>query len=591
MRTIAHVTHEAVHKVGGIGAVLEGLLTSEPYMAAEQRTILIGPYFAGEESAKGRLGPDGEVLYSSMDHLPPHPMSDALDRVRREFHVQIVYGHRRFINPHTGVCASPEILLIDVSRMDLGKVNQFKARLWEWFRIDSSRYESSWEYDLYVKLAPAAVAALHALGTVGNDDECVVISHEFMGLPTAFAAMMDRSKAFRTIFHAHEVSTMRRIVEGHPGHDLTFYNVLGSAIENERYVSDVFGPQDGYYRHALVDRSRHCDRIFAVGHEVVKELRFMGAEFAKVNIDTIYNGIPSEQVSVARKQASRERMRTYAETLLGDRPDFIFTHVTRTAPSKGLWRDLRVLEQMEPMFRSAGKSAVMFFLSTEVPPRQPQDIRHIEQWWQWPVAHREGDPDMSGGEALFYQGVQVFNARSRNIKAIFVNQFGWSQLVCGERMPADMEFLDIRRGTDVEFGQSIYEPFGIAQLEPLTFGGICVPSSVCGCVGFLEDATGGEITPNVLVADYCDFGGQQRDEQGWLALSRSERDEHEKQVARQIAQELMRRLPKDTAAMERLMVSGYELATKMSWDVVARNYVLPAIKTICRPETLKIHVA
>ena len=39
-------------------------------------------------------------------------------------------------------------------------------------------------------------------------------------------------------------------------------------------------------------------------------------------------------------------------------------------------------------------------------------------------------------------------------------------------MPADMEFLDIRRGSDLEFGQSIYEPFGIAQVEPLTYGAI-----------------------------------------------------------------------------------------------------------------------
>ena len=94
MRTIAHVTHEAVHKVGGIGAVLEGLLTSTPYQAAEQRTILIGPLFVTEDGVKGRLGSDGEVLYSSIDHLPPHPVGEALDRVRREFHVQMVYGHR-----------------------------------------------------------------------------------------------------------------------------------------------------------------------------------------------------------------------------------------------------------------------------------------------------------------------------------------------------------------------------------------------------------------------------------------------------------------------------------------------------------------
>ncbi|MGZ3605420.1 MAG: hypothetical protein ACXU9P_10770, partial [Thermodesulfobacteriota bacterium] len=32
--------------------------------------------------------------------------------------------------------------------------------------------------------------------------------------------------------------------------------------------------------------------------------------------------------------------------------------------------------------------------------------------------HRERDPDLSGGEALFYQGVQEFNARSRMIKVV-----------------------------------------------------------------------------------------------------------------------------------------------------------------------------
>ena len=72
-------------------------------------------------------------------------------------------------------------------------------------------------------------------------------------------------------------------------------------------------------------------------------------------------------------------------------------------------------------------------------------------------------------------------------------------------MPADMEFMDIRKGSDVEFGQSIYEPFGIAQVEPISFGGICVFSNVCGCAGFVEKAAGGQPTPNVIVADYTEL--------------------------------------------------------------------------------------
>src|SRR5205085_1225594 len=133
------------------------------------------------------------------------------------------------------------------------------------------------------------------------------------------------------------------------------------------------------------------------------------------------------------------------------------------------------------------------------------EIRKMEQWHKWPVAHREGLPDLSGGEAAYYQGVQEFNACSRNIKVVFVNQFGWEQKLCGLRMPADMEFMDIRKGSDVEFGQSIYEPFGIAQVEPISFGGICVFSECCGCAGFVNLAAGGKPNPNFIVADYTEL--------------------------------------------------------------------------------------
>ena len=215
----------------------------------------------------------------------------------------------------------------------------------------------------------------------------------------------------------------------------------------------------------------------------------------------------------------------------------------------------------------------------------------MERWWRWPVAHREGDPDLSGGEAVYYQGVQEFNARSRQIKVVFVNQFGWGRAVCGNRMPPDMTIMDIRRGSDVEFGQSIYEPFGISQLEPLTFGGICIPSSICGCVGFVQSVIGAEPTPNVYVADYCDLGDRQRDEKGWLALTREERDRHEIRVAERIARELMPRLPTDEAGMDALLASGYELARRMSWDVVARDFLLPGLDAACGPKKPMIRIA
>lgn len=579
MRTIAHVTHEAIQKVGGIGAVLDGLLTSEPYRESGARTILIGPWFPGEDPVEQRLGPAGDVLYSSLDGQTRHPVAEALNQVRREFHVEIVYGHRALVNPHNGVRVTPEVVLIDVSRMCLDKINMFKAGLWDAYGINSCEYELSWEYDLYVKLAQPALATLRALGAAGRKGQCVIVAHEFMGLPTALATRFDPLDAFRTVFYAHEVAAVRRIVEHHPGHDVTFYNLLEEALAKGRYLDDVFGPQH-YYRHALVQASCHCDRILAVGDHAERELRFLGPDFADAPIEITYNGIPAERISLDERKASRERMKDYAETLLGDRPDYIFTHVTRNITSKGLWRDFRVLEHLERAFREQGKSAVLFVLSTEMPARSSEDIRWMEEASDWPVAHREGGPDLSYGEAIFHTGVQGFNARARQIKVVFVNQFGWERAVCGDRMPADMTFLDIRRGTDVEFGQSIYEPFGISHLEPLTYGAICVVSDVCGCAGFVQKIAG-ESIPNVLIANYTRCGPSRHSELEWLTITRHERHHWEQEVAARVARDLLARLPADDETMERLMDAGFELASRMSWDVVARDLVLPAIDAIC----------
>src|SRR5438128_12392592 len=185
---------------------------------------------------------------------------------------------------------------------------------------------------------------------------------------------------------------------------------------------------------------------------------------------------------------------------------------------------------MEAQLRQRNETAVLFALSTEVPARRSEDIKRMEQNYHWPVVHREGLPDLSNGEAAYYQGVQEFNAQSRNIKVVFINQFGWEQKLCGMRMPADMEFMDIRKGSDVEFGQSIYEPFGIAQVEPISFGGICVFSNVCGCAGFVEKAAGGA-TPNVIIADYTNLVDKGLRPEQLMAIGQPQRDALEHQVA------------------------------------------------------------
>ena len=125
-------------------------------------------------------------------------------------------------------------------------------------------------------------------------------------MPTALAAILEGDRGnFRTIFYAHECATMRRIVEGHPGHDTMFYNVLRSAMAEGHFVEDVFGDQSGYYKHALVKAARYCDGVFAVGDYTLKEMRFLGADFVHSNAQIAYNGVPCWKISVDEKMRSR----------------------------------------------------------------------------------------------------------------------------------------------------------------------------------------------------------------------------------------------------------------------------------------------
>lgn len=577
MQSVVHVTHEAIQKIGGIGAVLHGLLTSRDYLKAVPRNILVGPFWPSDARGEQRLGPSGEVLYSSLDSLYRSPLASRFREIEQEFDVGIVYGRRKYHDKDTGVTSTPEVLLIDVSRYDAKKIGIFKFDLWKTFGIESGRYEDIWDYEQYMRLAQPAIAALHSLGVCSEAEPCIIMSHEYMGMPTALAAIMDsRRSQFRTIFYAHEVAPMRRIIEHHPGHDTMFYNVMRSAIAAGHYVEDVFGDQSHYYKHALVKAARHCDGIFCVGDYVQKEIKFLSPDFASVESQIAYNGVPHWRITAEDKMASRQKLRSYCNTLLKFEPDYVFSHVTRLVPSKGMWRDLRVLEHLEPMLRARGETAVLFALSTEVPARRGEDVRTMEEQYHWPVVHREGPPDLSNGEADYYQGVQEFNASNRNIRVVFINQFGFDQRTCGNRMPANMEFMDIRKGSDVEFGQSIYEPFGIAQVEPISFGGICVFSNVCGCAGFVEKAAGGA-TPNVIVADYTELPERTIRAEELLLIGKPQRDAIEHAVAEKVAKELLVRLPRTPADFTAFIERGFEIASKMSWDAVARDYVLPGI--------------
>lgn len=580
--TLAHVTHEAVDKIGGIGSVLEGLIISPVYQKHVKRSILIGPTStASTVDPTHRLGEDGKVLYSSIDGIDEMNLGGRFRPVEWAFNVSIIYGTRTFDSPAEGRKGEAEVLLIDVFRANRDRLNVFKLRLWETFGLDSSRYDNNWDYEEYARLAEPAFYALQGL-LKPDDRPCILFSHEFMGMPTALQAILDGGDNFRTVFHAHECATARRIVEDHHGHDTMFYNVLAKATQQGLYVEDVFGKKDDALRHALVSRSHLCDGIIAVGDFTRDEMHFLGPNFSDKTVDLVYNGIPAFNVDMKAKTKARNMLLDYAEQLVGWKPDVLMTHVTRPVISKGLWRDLTVCHEIDQRFEAERKRGVLFILTTGGGVRRPQDVAAMEEHYNWPRHHREGYPDLVGPEVDINRDVDAFNANHKAVQVILVNQFGFSRKRIGKRLSADMDMAQLRMATDVEFGMATYEPFGISPLEPLAAGAICVISNVCGCLGFVMDVTDGKGTDNVVVADFTQLTGDAAN-QDWpqlLQMDQSQRDKIEHEVSIGIANAICDRVPNDDSDRKRLIDTGQDLVGKLGWDQVVSDRLAPMLQRI-----------
>ena len=222
MSIVVHVTHETIQKMGGIGAVLEGLLTTRAYNEAVTRTFLVGPLLAGSD-----LGALDSVLYHAAEGIQTTPHAAALSDIEKTYHVELIYGQRQFEGKNQKVSILTDVILVNVSNSNEDLTGQFKWQLYEHFGIESSRYENEWEYEEYVRLAEPAYHALRVLIGEEAESPVYIISHEFMGMPLALKTLIERKNGnsvanMRTIFYAHEVATIRPIVEGHPGHDVRF---------------------------------------------------------------------------------------------------------------------------------------------------------------------------------------------------------------------------------------------------------------------------------------------------------------------------------------------------------------------------------
>jgi hypothetical protein len=569
MNTLIHVTHEAHEKMGGIGAVLEGLLTTRAYQSVVDRTILVGsadiPLAKPPENLQAVHYETGRT---ESETAPLEPaLVEAFNRIEATYGVRLLYGRRAVPCPLETRRASAELLLFDVRHARPEPVNQLKADLWKAYGVESDRFERDWGYEEWVRVASPALAAVLAL--LGGDTTCAaVVSHEFMGLPMILAARL-HAPALKTVYWAHEVPPVRDLIEQDMRQRLIFDQALETRLGLDSYEAHL--REIGGYKYALVSRSCHSHRIFAVSDRVAEELRLLASDFTRAAIDVVYNGLPVRPITLAARMKSRALLRQYVQAVVGFRPDFVFTHVARPVASKAIERDLAVLEHLDDILADRGQTAVLLVLATDGGRRDLQLVQQMAAEYGWPLGHRIGWPDLVKGETPIGLAAEQYNSWARATRAVLINQFGLSRETCGDRVPEGFTLQDLRQGSDVEFGQSAYEPFGIAQLETLAFGGISVISCVCGCAQLLTRVAGDALPPNVLLARYSAAPGSAP-----ATESETRRVEHE--VAAGLARELAGRLPTDTDQFARLLESGWALAEKMSWQAVCRDYFIPALE-------------
>ena len=231
---VVHATHEAGVKLGGIGAVLDGLLGCGEYVQNVQRTVLTGPMLAGDQTHMERFFEPRNgvtVYYSSLHGISnvPEEMRAALQSVEQTFSIGLLYGVRKF------GAFEHEILLVDVTHPNWDEANLFKFYTWQHTGFDARALQLGPGVQplLHHRTAPVRRAQGHRSGLT------VWVRTRSSSSPTngwacrwSLPRRCLKPEQWRTVFYAHETATARRLVEDdrRPRHALLQRTLQGKRL-------------------------------------------------------------------------------------------------------------------------------------------------------------------------------------------------------------------------------------------------------------------------------------------------------------------------------------------------------------------------
>jgi hypothetical protein len=366
----------------------------------------------------------------------------------------------------------------------------------------------------------------------------------------------------------------------HPdGCDASLYPYLAQALARGWDLGTMFPGCGGFedvYHHRFNREARKFDRVVAVGPLVRDELRVMLRPGAERDVALCPNGIPSRVRTVEEVVAGRGRLAAVVERHCGFAPDLIVTAVMRAEMSKAPWRNVGLVRRLAERLAARGSTLACLWLSAPKPRPTRGQVERWRRLYRWPLDHRPApDGDLRPDETALWREIAALNdAYAGRAALLYINQFGWSSQDLGALDPGDSTFDDLRTGTDLELGLSIYEPFGISPLEPFAAGAVCVLSDACGCARHLESLG---LADSVVIGRFTAHEHAPRD------VDDTVRRRIEARVYDEIIDEVLPRVglgnghdPLSLRA-ERL-ARAPEVLRRLSWDVAASDYLLPALK-------------
>ncbi|MBI3797756.1 MAG: hypothetical protein HY268_12415 [Deltaproteobacteria bacterium] len=466
------------------------------------------------------------------------------------------------------------------------------------------------ELDFYFFAAqPLWLAAKTLIQEEWNLDmeNVTLFAHDWLGVPLFWAMKLDDTfKQARTVYFAHETRICRLIVEGvikggqekkaiekqcsPDGHDASFYAYLQELEKPQREKDDLEQAFpgckrfDGIFYHVLNRQAEHFDRIVAVGKNVRRETELILRGLRKSPpISLCPNGIPDFTAPLESVAEAKKRLVAFCNYHFGYEPTYIFTSVNRCELSKAPWRNVEFYRAFVEQHKNDDCPSLFIWLARPRPLPTAEEVRRWQDWG-WPKEHRSKQKggDLRGEEEALWGRIQDVNRQfPKKHQILYVNQFGWSGEKLGALDPKDTEFRDLRVGTDVELGLSVYEPFGIAPLEPFSSGAVCVLSDACGCACHLSELQGKNLKSDEgknLKFDECFVIGRFTQhsappERVNLDLLRT----IEAQCYGDMIKELDQKLRVDRKARWAAAQGAMKF---LSWEAVVEHYLLPELRPL-----------